>query len=63
MGLTQVEYLGLFLLGLYIGRRRVFEDVAAHQRTLRRVATQLVVSRLWLSRFGLRGGVSQHPRP
>jgi len=37
-GLTNLQYLGLFLLGLYAGRRRVFERVAAHDATLWRIA-------------------------
>jgi uncharacterized protein len=38
-GLTNLQYLGLFLLGLYVGRRRVFERVAEHAAALRRLAT------------------------
>jgi uncharacterized protein len=45
-GLTNMQYLGLFLLGLYVGRRRVFEHVAEHAAALRRIA-------LW----GLVGGI------
>ena len=37
-GLTNLQYLGLFLLGLYVGRRRVFERVAEHAAALRRIA-------------------------
>lgn len=29
--------LGLFLIGLYVGRRRIFEDLAAHRTLLRRL--------------------------
>jgi uncharacterized protein len=37
-GLTNFQYLGLFLLGLYIGRRRVFERVAEYETVLWRIA-------------------------
>ena len=37
-GLTNFQYLGLFLLGLYVGRHRVFERVAEHTAALRRIA-------------------------
>jgi len=45
-GLANLEYLGLFLLGLYAGRRRLFERVAEHEVMLWRVA-----------RWGLAAGV------
>ena len=32
-------YLGIFLLGLYAGRRRIFENPGAHRELLRRLAT------------------------
>ncbi len=38
-GLANLQYLGLFLTGLYVGRRRVFERVAEHAAALRRIAT------------------------
>ena len=37
-GLMNLQYLGLFLLGLYVGRLRVFERVAEHLAALRRIA-------------------------
>lgn len=37
-GLTNLNFLGLFLLGLYVGRQRVFERVGEHAATLKRIA-------------------------
>lgn len=50
-GLINLEYLGLFLLGLYVGRRRLLERAADHAATLRRVA-------LWGIGVGLCGGIA-----
>ena len=43
--------LGLFALGLYSGRRRMFEDVAAHRHTFERLA-------VWGLPIGLAGSVA-----
>ncbi len=54
--LSMVMFLGIFLLGLYAGRRRVFEDVSAHRGLLRRVALWglLLGVPATLASFGLR---------
>lgn len=43
--------LGLFLIGLYVGRRRMFEDVPAHRALFRRIA-------LWGIPIGLTAGIA-----
>ena len=37
-GFLQLQYFGLFLMGLYVGRRRVFEQITRYEPALRRVA-------------------------
>jgi uncharacterized protein len=37
-GFLQLQYFGLFLLGLYVGRRRVFEQITRYEAALRRIA-------------------------
>jgi uncharacterized protein len=54
--LSMLMFLGIFLLGLYAGRRRIFEDVSAHRVLLRRVALWglLLGVPATLASFGLR---------
>ena len=54
--LSMLMFLGIFLVGLYAGRRRVFEDVSAHRVLLRRVAVWglLLGVPATLASFGLR---------
>jgi len=37
-GLGKLRYLGLFLLGLYVGRRRIFEEPSAHRAAMVKMA-------------------------
>jgi len=45
------EFLGLFLLGLYAGKRRIFQDLAANTRLIRRVLIGGLVIGLPLNLF------------
>jgi uncharacterized protein len=49
-GLLQLQYLGLFLLGLYVGRHRIFEQVGRYEPVLRQVAA-------WGLAIGFAGGI------
>ena len=50
-GLTNLNYLGLFLLGFHVGRQRVFERIGEHAATLRRIAK-------WGLSIGICGGIA-----
>ena len=49
-GFLQLQYFGLFLLGLYVGRLRVFEQITRYEPVLRRFA-------LWGLAIGFASGI------
>lgn len=55
------KVLGLFLIGFYLGRRRVYAELGQHRRWLARVFRYGVVVGLPLSLVYAWSGMSQHP--